>query len=125
MWKCRTIAFAVDPDEVVRISCIINMRGKPVFKLPSGYYGNAFMYPASITKAGMLCKNPLEYAVRLLKKAKAEISQEYMKSVADLMVIKGRPSFTKLGNYIVSDAQHAGFRDVDFGWRKPFFWWDC
>ena len=86
------------------------MRGKLVFKLPPGYYGNAFMYPTSITKAEMLCKNPLEYAVRLLKKAKVERSEEYyMKSLADLMIIKGWPSFTKVGNYVVSDAQRAGF----------------
>ncbi|XP_034711524.1 methanol O-anthraniloyltransferase-like [Vitis riparia] len=121
VWRCRTIAFAVDPDEVVRISCLINMRGKRGFDLPLGYYGNAFVYPASITKAGMLCKNPLEYAIRLLKKAKAEMSQEYIKSVADLMVIKGRPSFTQPGNYFVSDVTRAGFGEVNFGWGKPVY----
>ncbi|KAL6348281.1 hypothetical protein AAG906_005578 [Vitis piasezkii] len=121
VWRCRTIAFAVDPDEVVRISCLTNMRGKRGFDLPPGYYGNAFVYPASITKAGMLCKNPLEYAIRLLKKAKAEMSQEYVKSVADLMVIKGRPLFTQPGNYIISDLTRAGFGEVDFGWGKPVY----
>ncbi|XP_034711496.1 methanol O-anthraniloyltransferase-like [Vitis riparia] len=121
VWRCRTIAFAVDPDEVVRISCLINMRGKRGFDLPPGYYGNAFVYPASITKAGMLCKNPLEYAIRLLKKAKAEMSQEYVKSVADLMVIKGRPLFTQPGNYIISDLTRAGFGEADFGWGKPVY----
>ena len=38
-----------------------------------------------------------------------------MKSLAGLMVIKGRPSFTKVGSYVVSDAQSAGFGEVDFG----------
>ncbi|KAJ9707555.1 hypothetical protein PVL29_002543 [Vitis rotundifolia] len=121
VWRCRTIAFAVDPDEVVRITCVISMRGKRGFELPPGYYGNAFVTPASITKAGMLCKNPLEFAIRLVKKAKAEMSQEYIKSVADLMVIKGRPLFTQPGNYIVSDVTHAGFGEVDFGWGKPVY----
>nr|UUA44348.1 alcohol acyltransferase type III.1 [Vitis vinifera]UUA44368.1 alcohol acyltransferase type III.1 [Vitis vinifera]UUA44380.1 alcohol acyltransferase type III.1 [Vitis vinifera] len=121
VWRCRTIAFAVDPDEVVRISCIINMRGKHGFELPPGYYGNAFVTPASITKAGMLCKNPLEFAIRLVKKAKAEMSQEYIKSVADLMVIKGRPLFTQPGNFIVSDVTRAGLGEVDFGWGKPVY----
>ena len=75
------------------------MRGKLVFKLPPGYYGNAFMHPTSITKAEMLCKNPLEYGVRLLKKIKVERSEEYyMKSL--------------VGNYVVSDAQCAGFGEV-------------
>ncbi|XP_034675119.1 methanol O-anthraniloyltransferase-like [Vitis riparia] len=115
------LTFAVDPDEVVRISCLTNMRGKRGFELPPGYYGNAFVAPASITKAGMLCKNPLEFAIRLVKKAKAEMSQEYIKSVADLMVIKGRPLITQPGNYIVSDVTRAGFGEVDFGWGKPVY----
>eukprot|EP00261_Vitis_vinifera_P040765 XP_019082008.1 PREDICTED: methanol O-anthraniloyltransferase-like [Vitis vinifera] len=120
VWRCHTITFAVDPD-VVRISCFINIRGKRGFDLPPGYNGNAFACPTSITKAGILCKNPLEYAIRLLKKAKAEMSQEYMKSVADLMVIKGRPSFTQPGNYLVSDITRVGFGEVDFGWGKPVY----
>ena len=120
VWRCHTITFAVDPD-VVRISCFINMRGKRGFDLPLGYYGNAFACPASITKAGILCKNPLEYAIRLLKKAKAEMSQEYMKSMANLMVIKGRPSFTQPGNYLVSDITRVKFEEVDFGWGKPVY----
>ena len=97
------------------------MRGKRGFKLPPGYYGNAVVTPASITKAGMLCKNPLEYAIRLVKKAKAEMSQEYVKSVADLMVIKGRPSFMHPGNYMVSDLTRDGSGEIDFGWGKPVY----
>ncbi|KAJ9707550.1 hypothetical protein PVL29_002542 [Vitis rotundifolia] len=121
VWRCRTIAFAADPDEVVLISCVISMQGKRGFDLPPGYYGNAFVTPASITKAGMLCKNPLEYAIRLVKKAKAEMSQEYVKSVADLMVIKGRPSFMHPGNYMVSDVTRDGSGEIDFGWGKPVY----
>ncbi|XP_034711516.1 methanol O-anthraniloyltransferase-like [Vitis riparia] len=121
VWRCRTIAFAVDPDEVVRIICSISMRGKRGFELPPGYYGNAVVTPASITKAGMLCKNPLEYAVRLVKKAKAEMSQEYVKSVADLMVIKGRPSFMHPGNYMVADVTRDGSGEIDFGRGKPVY----
>ena len=121
VWRCRTIAFAVDPDEVVRFSCIINLRGKQGFNLPPGYYGNAFVSPASITKAGMLCANPLEYAIMLVKKAKMQMSTEYMKSVADLMVTQGRPSFSKSENYFISDNRHVGFGEVNFGWGKPVY----
>ncbi|KAL6348267.1 hypothetical protein AAG906_005561 [Vitis piasezkii] len=121
VWRCRTIAFAVDPDEVVRITCVISMRGKHGFELPPGYYRNAFVTPASITKVGMLCKNPLEFAIRLVKKAKVEMSQEYIKSVANLMVIKVRPLFTQPRNYIVSYVTRAGFGEVNFKWGKPVY----
>ena len=47
------------------------------------------MCPVSFMKAEMPCTYPLEYAIRLLKKAKVEMSKEYVKLVANLMVIKG------------------------------------
>ncbi|KAF3449610.1 hypothetical protein FNV43_RR10341 [Rhamnella rubrinervis] len=82
LWRCRTLALNVDPDEVVQISCIVNARGKNFNKdihLPLGYYGNAFAFPAAVSKAGVLCKNPLGYAVELVKKAKLEMNAEYIR----------------------------------------------
>uniref|UniRef100_F6HJ36 Methanol O-anthraniloyltransferase n=1 Tax=Vitis vinifera TaxID=29760 RepID=F6HJ36_VITVI len=121
VWRCRTVAFGVDPDETVRVSCLNNVRGKRGLQLPSGYYGNAFANPAVVTKAGELCNNPLGYAVNLVKKAKAEMSEEYIRSVANFMVIKGRPSYTRTGNFIISDNTRVGFQEIDFGWGKPLY----
>ncbi|KAF3449612.1 hypothetical protein FNV43_RR10343 [Rhamnella rubrinervis] len=45
----------------------------------SRYYGNAFAFPAAVSKAGVLCKNPLGYAVELVKKAKLEMNAEYIR----------------------------------------------
>ena len=74
---------------------MINLRGKQRMKLrvPNGCYGNAFAFPTVLSKAELLCKNPLGYALELVKKTKAEMSEEYIRSVADLMVIKGRPPY--------------------------------
>jgi len=45
-----------------------------------------------------------------------------MKSVADLMLIRGRPCITEGRRiYEVSDLRHLGYTDVDFGWGKPVF----
>ncbi|XVE62366.1 hypothetical protein DITRI_Ditri06bG0112500 [Diplodiscus trichospermus] len=44
-----------------------------------------------------------------------------MKSVADLMVTKGRPNFTMVRSCLVSDVTRAGFGDVDFGWGKAAY----
>ncbi|XP_002270240.1 methanol O-anthraniloyltransferase [Vitis vinifera] len=121
VWRCRTVAFGVDPNEFVRFSSAMSMRGKRGLQLPSGYYGNAFAYPAAIAKVGELCKNPLGYAVELVKKVKAEMSEEYIKSLAALMVIKGRPLYTRTGFFIISDNTRVDFQDVDFGWGKPLY----
>ncbi|KAL2517339.1 HXXXD-type acyl-transferase family protein [Abeliophyllum distichum] len=123
LWKCRTIALnPADPDEMVRVSIIINARGKQGMPdIPTGYYGNAFTYPAAVSKAGILCTSPLSYAVHLVQNAKAQMNDEYIKSVADLMVIKKRPKYIVNWNFIVSDITRIGFDKVDFGWDSPVY----
>ncbi|PNY00127.1 benzyl alcohol O-benzoyltransferase-like protein [Trifolium pratense] len=121
LWRCRTIALQPETDEEVRIICVSSTRGKFNPPLPKGYYGNTFVFPVAVTTAGKLIENPLGYALELIKKAKTEVTQEYLHSMADLMVIKGRPHITVVRMYLVSDVTHAGLRDVDFGWGKAVY----
>ncbi|XP_052210148.1 alcohol acyltransferase 16-like [Diospyros lotus] len=122
IWKCRTTALGIDPNESVRISCTINGRGKAGLDIPNGYYGNVFVYPASVSKAEMVSKYPLEYAVELVKKTKSQaIDGEYFRSVADLMVTRGRPMYTRKGTFIVSHTAQIGLDKVDFGWGQPVY----
>ncbi|XP_050152489.1 alcohol acyl transferase 2-like isoform X2 [Malus sylvestris] len=111
LWKCRTLALKVNPKQAHH-----NVR------LPLGYYGNAFAFPAAISKAELLCKNPLGYALELVKKAKATMNEEYLRSVADLLVLRGRPQYSSTGsNFLVSDLTRVGVGDVNFGWGQPVF----
>ncbi|XP_052208841.1 alcohol acyltransferase 16-like [Diospyros lotus] len=122
IWKCRTIALGIGPNESVRISSIINGRGKAGLDIPDGYYGNVFVYPASVSKAETVSKYPLEYVVELVKKTRSQaIDGEYFMSVADLMVTRGRPLYTRKGNFIISNTAQLGFDKVDFGWGKPVY----
>ncbi|XWS57989.1 hypothetical protein CRYUN_Cryun09bG0220600 [Craigia yunnanensis] len=123
LWRCRTIAINPDPNEEVRMLCIVNTRSKFNPPLPSGYYGNAFVFPAAMTTAKKLGQNPLGYALELVKQAKATVTEEYVKSVASLMVIRGKRLHfpTVIGSYIISDVTKCGFGDVDFGWGKAAF----
>ncbi|KAL6180908.1 hypothetical protein ACLB2K_047566 [Fragaria x ananassa] len=116
LWKCRTAALELHPKQVVRVSCLVNARGKGNnLHLPLGYYGNTFAYPAAVSEVKQLCESPLGYAVELVMKAKAEVNEEYMRSVADLMVLRGRPPYTSMGNFLVSDNRHTGFGEVNLG----------
>ncbi|KAJ6416143.1 hypothetical protein OIU84_004862 [Salix udensis] len=121
LWRCRTIALHLDPDEVVRLSCTVNLRGKQTLKLPVGYYGNAFALPTAISEAGILCQSPLGYALELVRRLKTQMNEEYLKSVADLMVLNGRPHYTTVWNFLIGDVTRVGLGDIDFGWGKPVY----
>lgn len=59
----------------------------------------------------------MAFAADLVRRAKAEVTAEYMKSAADLMAMNGRPGFDVGGGaFVVSDVRRAGFENVDFGW---------
>ena len=69
----------------------------------------------------MISTSPLENAVERVKKAKAKMTSEYLRSVANLMVTNGRPLYMVAENYIVSDTTRVWFDAIDFGWRKPVY----
>ncbi|CAH8381466.1 unnamed protein product [Eruca vesicaria subsp. sativa] len=121
LWRHRTAALRPDPNKEMRVIFIVNARPKlknPT--LPRGYYGNAFAFPVAIVRARELTEKPLEFALRLVKEAKASVTDEYMRSLADLMVTKGRPKFWMDGAYLVSDVRN--FADIDLGvWGKPVY----
>lgn len=121
LWRCRTRALALDSNFPVRVSSLFNGRRLHDLHIPNGYYGNAIVYPAAVSKAGKVCTFPLVYALELVRMAKAQVTAEYFRSVADLMAIKGRPIYMVPGNFFVSDVRHLGFNTVDFGWGKPVY----
>ncbi|KAL6603289.1 hypothetical protein ACP70R_043650 [Stipagrostis hirtigluma subsp. patula] len=121
VWRSRAAALGYAPGDEVRLSFIVNARGRAGIPLPEGFYGNAFAYSAAATTAGELCGGDLGYALELVKKAKSAVTYDYLLSVADLMVLTGRPLFALSRTYIVSDVSHAGFKSVDFGWGEAVY----
>ncbi|KAB2048547.1 hypothetical protein ES319_A13G120200v1 [Gossypium barbadense] len=118
LWRCRTKALELDPNEDVRLICIVNARFKFNPPLPLGYYGNALGFPTASSSIGKLTQNPLEYALKLVKQAKTKVTDEYMKSAMDLLVTRGRANVKLAGSYIVSDLTRAKFKEIDFGWGE-------
>jgi len=122
-WCCRTKALQVEPDEEVRMMCIVNARSRfnanPFLLV--GYYGNCLAFSAAVTTAKELYGNPLGYAVELIRKAKAQVTEEYMHSLADFMVIKDRCLFTTGRTCMVSDWSRAKFSEVNFGWGEAVY----
>ncbi|KAL8259724.1 hypothetical protein R6Q59_027677 [Mikania micrantha] len=86
-----------------------------------GYYGNSFANPVAISTARDLSNKTLGHTLDVLKKTKESVTEEYMRSLVDLTVIKGRPFCTVVRSYYVSYVTRAGFDVVDFGWGKPAY----
>jgi hypothetical protein len=124
IWKFRTVALAPDTNEVMMLGVVVNARGRNTASdgIPIGYYGNAFVVPVAISTARELCTNPLSYAVELVNKAKNQVDMEYMRSAADLIVMRrGQSPLFPAGMFALSDATRARFDDLDFGWGKPVY----
>lgn len=117
-WRCRTISLPLRPNEVIRISSMVNCRKRLNPPLPEGYYGNAIVYPAAVSTRERLS---LREAVELVRSSKAQATEEYVRSAADLMATRGRPGFVERGTFIVSDFTRAGFRETDYGWGKAAY----
>ncbi|KAF9667049.1 hypothetical protein SADUNF_Sadunf16G0292500 [Salix dunnii] len=120
LWRCYAIASQANPNEEMRMQLLVNARSKFNPPLPKGYYGNVLALPVAVTNARKLCLNSLGYAMELIRNAKHRITEEYMRSLADLMEItKGQP--IGLQSYVVSDLTSIGFDQVDYGWGNTIY----
>ncbi|TVU02097.1 hypothetical protein EJB05_52463, partial [Eragrostis curvula] len=87
---------------------------REVLRLPAGYYGNACVFPAAVPSAGALRRGSLGDAVVLVQRVKkAAASAEYVRSSADLLVLRGRPRPPLANLLLVSDNRRAGYNRVD------------
>ena len=120
-WRCRIISLSLNPQDQVRLIFMNNvwaiLNNPP---LPRGYYGNAYAISLAVTTTRELCENPLEYALELVRTAKANVTEEYMRSFIDLVVTKGRPHTTIVQSYVVSNTVRVGLY-MDYGWGKAVY----
>uniref|UniRef100_A0A0E0D474 Uncharacterized protein n=1 Tax=Oryza meridionalis TaxID=40149 RepID=A0A0E0D474_9ORYZ len=70
------------------------------------------------TTVADLCGNPLGYALDLVRKAKLEVTDEYVKSTVDFLTSRKWPSLVVDRTYIVLDITSVGDDKIDFGWGK-------
>ncbi|KAI3826238.1 hypothetical protein L1987_00283 [Smallanthus sonchifolius] len=121
LWRCRTIALQPDPEQDARLMIFVNARGKFNPPIPIGYYGNCIVLPCVISKARDLCEKPLDHALNLVTKVKSSVTEEYVRSATDLMVVKGRPHYRTDSTYIISNIARIGLNKVNFGWGEAIY----
>ncbi|TVU32970.1 hypothetical protein EJB05_24738, partial [Eragrostis curvula] len=121
VWRCRTAALGYGPDQRVRFTFASNARRgwKRDPPIPDGFYGCALVFPVAETTAGELCgSGGLGRAAELVRKAKLEVDDEYMRSTVEMMAHRKWPPLVLERTYVVSDITTIGEDAVDFGWGK-------
>ncbi|KAK1632711.1 hypothetical protein QYE76_007026 [Lolium multiflorum] len=125
LWRSRTAALGYAPGDEVRCGMPVDARGKRPAdfgrEIPKGFYGNAIACTVACCTAEELCGRDLGYAVGLVREAKATVTYEYMQSLADRMVLEGRPVPEAKRTFTVSDLSNVGLEDVDFGWGNAVY----
>ncbi|CAM8959302.1 unnamed protein product [Rhodiola kirilowii] len=120
LWRSRTVAMNYNPSQEVQMICVVGARYKFNPPLPKGYYGNVLAHPAAKATAGSLTTNPIAYTLKLIQKAKNSVTEEYMRSLADYLVLNGRARYTDTA-FLVSDLTRVGLVDIDYGWGKAVY----
>uniref|UniRef100_A0A0E0M590 Transferase family protein n=1 Tax=Oryza punctata TaxID=4537 RepID=A0A0E0M590_ORYPU len=110
LWRCRTAALGYAPTQRVRVLVMSSARWswKRDPPLPRGFYGNLLVPQIAEATAGELCGRPLAHAVELLRRRKFEVTDEYMRSMIDMLARRGRPSFNLDWTYVVADVGGLG-----------------
>ncbi|KAF7003796.1 hypothetical protein CFC21_019082 [Triticum aestivum] len=123
LWRARTAALrTLWSDEEARLVTVVSVRRhSTALRLPAGYDGFACAYVTVVMAAGTLLSCSLAEVVEQVREAKASVTPEYMRSTADLLVLRGRPPLARANMFLLSDLRHVGFQRVDFGWGEPVY----
>ncbi|KAI4343579.1 hypothetical protein L6164_010913 [Bauhinia variegata] len=120
VWRARTEALRMDPDQQTKLLFAADGRARFVPPIPEGYFGNAFVFTNSLSKAGELLEKPLSFTVGLVHEAIKMVTDDYMRSAIDYFeVTRSRPSLT--GTLLITTWAKLSFHTTDFGWGEPLF----
>lgn len=90
--------------------------------LPEGYYGNGFLGACVAVSAKVVSESSLWDLVRMVKEAKARLTDEYVRSAMDFLELhrpepQGAPHTTTTELFL-SDWSRMTYSQVDFGWGE-------
>uniref|UniRef100_A0A7N0VKD9 Benzyl alcohol O-benzoyltransferase n=1 Tax=Kalanchoe fedtschenkoi TaxID=63787 RepID=A0A7N0VKD9_KALFE len=122
MWRARALSLNLDPALNVRVTFPVNARDKfnpPI--IPTGYYGNVVTTPAAMATVAELQADSVVRAVELVKKAKNQVSGDYMRSMMDLMAVRGRPPLAMGTTLFITDMRRVGVQELDYGWGRAAY----
>ncbi|KAJ8762383.1 hypothetical protein K2173_007542 [Erythroxylum novogranatense] len=96
----------------------VNVRKKLVPEIPEGYYGNGFVLGCAESIVKDLVDSNLHETVKLVQRAKSCLTDEYVRSLVDLLEDKTVRTDLSM-SLVISQWSKLGLEDLDFGEGKP------
>lgn len=102
----------------VKLLFSVNVRKRWQPELAGGFYGNGFVLGCAETPVEKLVDANLHEGVRLVQQAKSSLTDDYLKSMIDLL--EDKTVKTDLSrSLVISQWSKLGMEDLDFGEGKP------
>lgn len=96
----------------------VNVRQKLKPEMPEGYYGNGFVLGCAESSVKELLSSNLHYGVKLVQQAKSKLTDDYLRSMIDLL--EDQTVITDIGSsLVISQWAKLGLEELDFGEGKP------
>lgn len=122
-WRARTRVLGIPLNHAVRLLFPVDVRRAFKDPLAEGYYGNShYMACARSGTAEEVVNGPFSDAVKMIKKAKTSLNEEFLKSSIAFLETKreiAEVPRTWVEDTYLSDWRWLGFNKVDFGWGEP------
>jgi hypothetical protein len=118
VWRCWIRAMDLPGVQTIKLLFSVNVRKRLQPQLPQGFFGNGFVLACAETTVKDLSESSLSYAVKLVQKAKASLTNEYIRSIINYLDDKSaRPDL--VASLVISQWSRLELTEVDFGWGKP------
>ncbi|XP_042407015.1 alcohol acyltransferase 9-like [Zingiber officinale] len=120
IWRAWVKSLHPPPSSQIPIKLLFSAdaRRRLIPELPDGYYGNGFVLACAETTARDLLASSACYGVELVQEAKARVSNEYVRSMVDLLEERrAKPDLAS--SLVISPWTKLGLEDVDFGEGRP------
>lgn len=117
-WQAWVKALDLSPSLHVKLLFSVNIRKRLNPEMPQGYYGNGFVLACAETTVKELVSANLHTAVKLVQRAKSSVTDEYVRSVVNLL--EDKTVRTDLSaSLVISQWSKLGLEDLDFGQGRP------
>lgn len=118
VWRSWVRAMDLPPSLHIKLLFSVNFRKKLTPELPRGYYGNGFLLACAESTAEDLAVGNLHRTVNLVQQAKLSLTDDYVRSVVDLLEDKTVKADLS-SSLVISQWAKMGLEDLDFGLGKP------